>query len=345
MTFPGTYNINYYYGDTLEFRVYPKNANGSSFDLDTFTSAKFTLAPTRGASVDDQISCYATISPDKSNVLCAITPENSLILDPTKQYVYDVEIRKSGSPYDVVYSLLTGNVTITNDVTLPETSVAQPLPDNPTDLVVNTITSSTIDVSWTAPTTGGEVTNYKLAVIPFTESASEIQTAIENSTTTISSSSTAYVFFGLSENTDYSVIISSSNATGDASSVSALTNLTAITTADDPATVDPNFFVTNDGEMAYLIDGVTNDTINLVRGQTYVINVNATGHPFWIQTVGGGYSAGDVYNTGVTNNGTESGNILWTVANDAPDTLFYQCQYHTMMAGVIAVTNGAGGAS
>jgi hypothetical protein len=339
MTFPGTYNLNYYLGDTLEFRVYPKNANGSAFDLDTFTSAKFTLAPTRGASVDDQISCYATISADKSNVLCAITPENSLILDPAVQYVYDVEIRKSASPYDIVYSLLTGNVSITSDITLPETAAAQPIPDNPTDLVVNTVSSSTIEVSWTAPTSGGQVTNYKLAVIPYTTDSSEIATAIENSTTTISASSTAYVFFGLSENTDYSVIISSSNATGDADSASALTNLDAVTTDDDPTTLDPDFFVTNDGMNAYIVNGVSNGSITVTRGQTYIINVDATGHPFWIQTVGGGYSAGDVYNTGVTNNGTESGNILWTVPVDAPDTLFYQCEFHTVMGGVIAVVN------
>ena len=340
MTFPGTYNINYYLGDTLEFRVYPKNANGSAFDLDTFTSAKFTMAKTRGSAIEEQVSGYAAISADKTNVICAITPENSLILDPTAQYVYDVEVRKSGSPYDIVYSLLNGTVTITEDVTKPETAAPEPVPNNPTDLVVNTITSSTIDVSWTSPTSGGQVTNYKLAVIPFTEDSATIQAAIENSTTTISATSTAYVFFGLSENTDYSVIISSSNATGDADSVSALTNLAAITTADDPTTLDPDFFVTADGTSAYLIDGIANDSITVIRGETYIINVDATGHPFWIQTVGGGYSENDVYNDGITNNGTESGNILWTVALDTPDTLFYQCEIHTVMGGVIAVING-----
>lgn len=342
MSFPGTYNINYYYGDTFEFRVYPKNANGAIFDLDTFTSAKFTLAPARGTSLDDQISCYAAISPDKTNVLCAISPENALIIDPSQDYVYDVEIRKSASPYDIVYSLLTGSVTVTSDVTQPGTAAPQPIPNNPTDLVVNEVGSSTINVSWTAPTEGGEVTNYKLAIIPYTTNSSAIQTAIENSTTTISSSSTAYVFFGLSENTEYSVIISSSNATGDADSVTALTNADPITTADDPTTVDPDFFVTNDGSVAYLIDNVANDTITVMRGQTYVINIDAEGHPFWIQTTGGGYSAVNVYNAGVVNNGAETGNIFWTVPQDAPDTLFYQCQVHTVMGGVIAVINDGG---
>lgn len=342
MSFPGTYNINYYYGDTYEFRVYPKNANGAIFDLDTFTEAKFTLAPTRGTSLDDQISCYASISADKTNVLCAISPENALIMNPGQDYVYDVEIRKSASPYDVVYSLLTGTVSVTSDVTQPGTAAPQPIPNNPTDLVVNEISSSTINVSWTAPTEGGEVTNYKLAVIPFTEDSSAIATAIENSTTTISSASTAYVFFGLAENTDYSVIILSSNATGDADSAAALTNLTAITTADDPTTIDPDFFVTNDGSSAYLVDNVSNDTITVMRGETYVINLDASGHPFWIQTTGGSYDAVSEYNTGIIGNGTEVGNIFWTVAQDAPDTLFYQCQFHASMGGVIAVINNGG---
>lgn len=339
MTFPGTYNISYYYGDTLEFRVYPKNANGSAFDLDTFTSAKFTLAPTRGAALEDQISCYAAISGDKSNVLCSITPENSLVLDPAVQYVYDVEIKKSGSPYDIVYTLLTGTVGITNDVTLPGTEAAQPLPDPPTDLVLNAVTSSTINVSWTAPESGGQVTGYKVAVIPFTESASAISDAIDESTTLIPSANTEYTFFGLSENTDYSVIISSSNATGDSDSALALTNLTAYTTADDPATINPDYVITADGSAAYLVNGISNDTITVARGQTYFISMNAEGHPFWIQETGGGYLPGAEYSNGVTNNGIDVGTIVFAVPMDAPDTLFYQCQFHTTMGGVIAVIN------
>jgi len=33
MAFPGTYNISYYKGDTYEFRIYPKTADGDVFDL------------------------------------------------------------------------------------------------------------------------------------------------------------------------------------------------------------------------------------------------------------------------------------------------------------------------
>ena len=95
--------------------------------------------------------------------------------------------------------------------------------------------------------------------------------------------------------------------------------------------------LTNSGSGAYVIDGANNPTLTLVRGQTYFFTVNATGHPFWIQTVSGGYSAGNVYNTGVTNNGTASGGITFTVAAGAPSTLYYYCQFHSSMGGTISI--------
>lgn len=342
MTFPGTYNINYYYGDTFEFRVYPKNTNGSAFILDTFDEAKFTLAPTRGADLNDQIPCYAVIDSNSTNILCAISPNDALQLDPTKQYVYDVEIKKAANPYDIVYTLLTGNVNITQDVTLPTTSSAEEIPDNPTNLVTGTVTDSTISVSWTAPTTGGNVSNYKLAVIPYSENSETLESAISNATTTISSSNTSYTFVGLDENTNYSVLILSTNATGDASYSSVLTNELPITTEDDPNTQEPDFIVTNDGSASYVIDGESNPSITVMRGQTYLFELNASGHPFWIQTTRvSGYDATAEYSSGVSGNGTDVGQMLWTVPLDAPDTLFYQCQFHASMGGNIIVIEGS----
>jgi hypothetical protein len=67
--------------------------------------------------------------------------------------------------------------------------------------------------------------------------------------------------------------------------------------------------------------------------------VNASGHPFWIQTVSGAYSSGNVYSGGVTNGGAAVGTIVWEVPFDAPDTLYYVCQIHSSMAGSITVSN------
>jgi len=63
----------------------------------------------------------------------------------------------------------------------------------------------------------------------------------------------------------------------------------------------------------------------------------ATGHPFWIQTVSGAYSSGNVYSTGITGNGTESGHIIVELPQNAPDNLYYACQYHSSMAGAVLV--------
>lgn len=97
--------------------------------------------------------------------------------------------------------------------------------------------------------------------------------------------------------------------------------------------------ITNDGSGAYLIDGVSNGTISLVRGNTYNLVINASSHPFWIQTVTGGYSSGNLYSSGVTNNGAETGTITFVVPNNAPNTLYYVCQYHSSMQGTINITD------
>lgn len=100
---------------------------------------------------------------------------------------------------------------------------------------------------------------------------------------------------------------------------------------------DETFDVINIASGAYDIDGQSNPTLNLERGKTYVFNINASGHPFWIKTaqVTG---TSDAYNDGVTNNGTDSGTIVFTVPSNAPSTLYYNCQFHGSMAGTISIT-------
>ena len=346
MAFPGTYNISYYLGDTLEFTITPKNSDGSRFDVSTFDVVKFIIAPTRGAAVADQIAAYALIDTDNKIVRCAIRPEDAANMDPTIQYLYDIEISRSlSSPnrnaeYPIVHTLLTGTLTITQDITTEESGQPEPVPNNPTTLTTGTITDTTIQVSWVAATTGGAAENYRIAIIPFTEDSATKVTAITESTVSVDADTTSYTFGGLTENTDYTVLILATNSTGNADLNNALTNGSPITTTDNPGTVEPDFFVTNDGSSAYLIDGVSNDTITVERGQTYAININATGHPFWIQSVPAPYDEINVYNIGVANNGAEIGNILWTVAQDAPDTLFYACQIHSSMGGTIIVVDG-----
>lgn len=92
------------------------------------------------------------------------------------------------------------------------------------------------------------------------------------------------------------------------------------------------YTVTNSGSSAYVIDGQNNPLLQLERGQTYVFDIDASGHPFWIkdQAVTG---TGGAYNSEVSNNGTDNGKIEFTVPMDAPDQLVYICQFHGSMLG------------
>jgi len=102
--------------------------------------------------------------------------------------------------------------------------------------------------------------------------------------------------------------------------------------------VPDTYNVTNNGSGNYLINGSSNPTLTLTAGQTYTFNINAVGHPFWIKTVNS-TGNGNQYNSGVTNNnnGTDNGTIVFTVPYDAPSSLYYNCQFHSSMAGNISV--------
>ena len=127
-----------------------------------------------------------------------------------------------------------------------------------------------------------------------------------------------------------------------------ITGATGPTGADGPAggptgptgpaglSIVDNFQVTNSGSGAYSVNGIDNRALTLVRGQTYFFTVNASGHPFWIKTA---QTTGTTnqYNTGVTNNGDDVGGITFTVDATAPNTLYYICQFHSPMTGVINI--------
>ena len=119
MAFPGELNINYYKGDTHEFKVYPQKTDGSIFQLDDYSNATFKIAEVRGAEgVADQITGSAIISTDGTHITCAITPTNGAAMDSSITYVYDVQIYAPGSgTYDKVFTLLTGSISVTDDVT------------------------------------------------------------------------------------------------------------------------------------------------------------------------------------------------------------------------------------
>ena len=81
------------------------------------------------------------------------------------------------------------------------------------------------------------------------------------------------------------------------------------------------FFINTDPNLTFSVG----DTISFV--------VNAAGHPFYLKTVVG-TGTGDTI-SGVTNNGTESGTIVWTPTSAG--TFYYQCSLHAEMVGTITI--------
>jgi hypothetical protein len=121
MAFPAVFNISYYRGDTYEFRIYPKDASGNQFPLvgyDPIAGVKFTMSTERGADgISDQLEGYSKISSDGTYIDCAILPLNGIAMDFSLNYVYDVQVFKAGTPYDVVTTLLTGTISVTEQIT------------------------------------------------------------------------------------------------------------------------------------------------------------------------------------------------------------------------------------
>lgn len=123
MAFPGTYNFDYYRGDTFQFLITPKTSTGATFALDSYAAsgAIFTISSARGDSpsmtinsVDDSDKLVATINTATDTITCLIKPNAREDLVGENTYYYDVEIFNGAS---LRYTLVTGEITVTDDVT------------------------------------------------------------------------------------------------------------------------------------------------------------------------------------------------------------------------------------
>lgn len=87
-----------------------------------------------------------------------------------------------------------------------------------------------------------------------------------------------------------------------------------------------------------VVGGELDPTLSLIRGYKYTFNVNAPGQPLWIMTTST-YNITNGYSHGVTNNGTSTGIITFTVPGNAPDTLYYISESSSLlMKGVINIS-------
>lgn len=228
MAFPGTYNFTYYKGDTFEFRISPRNADGTVFNLSNYQVA-FTVSTARGtAGQANRRTSYAAIS--GSDILCAILPANSATWPASQsgQYVYDVEIRNlNATPYPKVYTLLTGTISVQDQVTdvtgstTPEESGIDVIVINPpTNFDVTGITANSITIDWDAPAVGGDpyiayVPGYVsvppgIVLNPQTGLPSNI---IAQTPISVGSGVTTYTFTGLLPLTTYIVGVTATDGT------------------------------------------------------------------------------------------------------------------------------------
>ena len=93
------------------------------------------------------------------------------------------------------------------------------------------------------------------------------------------------------------------------------------------------FYTLEDEDNTWFPTIEANPILYLRRGDTYKFNIGTNNHPFQIK-----YSfEGDLYNTGVTNNNTDDGQIIFKVPMSAPPTLYYRCAFHGSMGNAIFI--------
>jgi plastocyanin len=108
--------------------------------------------------------------------------------------------------------------------------------------------------------------------------------------------------------------------------------------------------VTSNGASAYRFDqyGTTdNPTIYAINATTIAFNLQATSHPFLIQTnAGANYNTGLVHvstagvvSTGSNAQGKDSGTLYWKILDSISGNYRYQCGSHAPMIGIITVKN------
>ena len=104
-----------------------------------------------------------------------------------------------------------------------------------------------------------------------------------------------------------------------------------------------HYMVINGGASDYkysgpgLLGNESNPTMTFYKGSTYILKVNAPGHPFWIKTADSTGTSNAVSADWVKNNGVAVGEIVFTVPMNAPAQYHYNCELHAAMHGVINI--------
>lgn len=136
------------------------------------------------------------------------------------------------------------------------------------------------------------------------------------------------------------------DAIGQITLAPAQTKTCAIINTYAPVAVETYNIINNQGNTNYIFTGSLSGTQNdpnltFQRGKRYIFNVNAPGQPFWIKSGRANKVIGtaNAYDTGVQNNGTANGQIIFDVPLNAPASdLYYISQFRNLMHGDINTT-------
>ena len=98
--------------------------------------------------------------------------------------------------------------------------------------------------------------------------------------------------------------------------------------------------VDNAGNKGFVFNGniTQNPTLELYRGQTYMFDVSAPGLPFTIRT-SRQIESDNEYATGITNSGTDSGIVEFTVPLNAPERLYYVSETDVNTGGTLRIAD------
>ena len=92
----------------------------------------------------------------------------------------------------------------------------------------------------------------------------------------------------------------------------------------------------------YSLDSVQGKTLTLRRGNTYSFDAqdsSTNSHPLYLGTSSTGGSYSDEYTSGVTNSKTTNSVLTIVISQSAPNSLYYNCGFHSNMGAEISIVD------
>ena len=263
-------------------KVYVANINDNSVSVIDGTTNSVTDTIAVGSNPNS-----VGVNPTTNKIYVSSTNDNSVsVIDGTTNSVTDT-IAVGSNPHEVGVNPTTNKIYVDNfnSYTISVISGSTPIntSDAPTNLSTNVISSSQIDLTWTAPSNNGgsEIAGYQID--RSNNGGSTWSTVVSNT----SSNATTYSDTGLAHSTTYSYRVSSINSIGTSlpSNVASATTLnvepsspTSLTATGKITHIDLTWIAPSDnGGTPILGYAIQRSTDNGITWSTITQNTNSTG--------------------------------------------------------------------